>query len=170
MVVKINSKNIIIGIIIALFSSQQVFASNWKHIENNKTNKASIYLQTNTIKKNGAFVTYTTRLKIKNIGDYINVVHTNCSDFSSATLGTYEYSKDFSISYDNLEIPQELTPIDKTSLLYNVAPIACTSENTYQVVKPKKENKFVKVIKGIGKGIGYILIAPFVLIALILGA
>lgn len=166
----VNNKSIIIGLIITIFSSQQVFANDWKHIENNKTNKASIYLQTNTIKKDGVFVTYTTRLKMKNIGDYINVVHTKCSDFSSATLGTYEYSKDFKINYDNLKIPQELTPIDKTSLLYNVAPIACTLENTYQVIKPKKENTFVKVIKGIGKGIGYILIAPFALIAIILGA
>lgn len=164
------NKNIIVGIIFSLLLTQQAFASNWKHIENNKTNKASIYLQTNTIKKDGAYATYTTRLKMKNVGDYINVVYTNCSDFSSATLGTYEYADDFSTSYESLSIPRELTSLDKTSLLYNVAPIACISEHSYNVVKPKKENKFVKVIKGIGIGIGYILIAPFALLALVLGA
>lgn len=164
------NKNIIVGIILALLVSQQTFASNWKHIENNKTDKASIYLQTNTIKKEGAFATYTTRLKMKNVGDYINVVYTNCSDFSSATLGTYEYADDFSISYESLDIPRDLTQLDKTSLLYNVAPVACTAEHSYNVVKAKKPNKFVKVMKGIGTGLGYIIIAPFALLFLLLGA
>lgn len=168
--VKMINKNIIVGIIFSLLLTQQAFASNWKHIENNKTNKASIYLQTNTIKKDGAYATYTTRLKMKNVGDYINVVYTNCSDFSSATLGTYEYADDFSIIYESLDVPKELTPLDKTSLLYNVVPIACTAEHSYLVVKPKKPNKFVKVMKGIGTGLGYIIIAPFALLFLLLGA
>ena len=165
-----KNKKFIIGIILTFLVSQQAFASNWKHIDNNKTNKASIYLQTNTIKRDDAYVTYTTRLKMKNVGDYINVVYTNCSDLSSATLGTYEYAKDFSIKYESLDIPNELTALDKTSLLYDVAPIACSSEPSYNVAKPKKDNKFVKVLKGIGTDIGFILIAPFALLAVLLGA
>lgn len=170
MVVKRINKTLIIGIIIVLISSQQVFANNWKQIENNKINKISIYLQTDTIKKEDFYVTFTTRLNIKKVGDYINVVQTNCTDLSSATLGTYEYSKDFSINYENLKTSTNLTPIDKTSSLYNVAQIACTSENTYNTVHPKKENLFIKVAKGIGTVIGYIFIAPLAILAIIFGS
>jgi hypothetical protein len=170
MVVERRNKDVFIGLIIAFLLSQPVFANNWKHIENNKTDNVSTYIQTNTIRKDNGNVTYTTRLKMKNVGDYINVVYTNCSDLSSATLGTYEFDKNFSIVYEGLDIPSELTALDKTSLLYNVATTACTLDHSYNVAKAKKGNKFVKVMKGIGTVLGCILIAPFVLVAAILGA
>jgi hypothetical protein len=170
MVVKKSNKNALVGMIIAFLLSSPVFANNWKHIENNKTDKVSTYIQTNTIRKDSKNVTYTTRLKIKNTGDYINVVYTNCSDFSSATLGTYEFDKNFSIYYENLTIPSELMPLDKTSLLYNVASVACTLDNSYNVKKAKSENLFVKVMKGLGTVLACVLIAPFYLVAAVLGA
>jgi hypothetical protein len=172
MVVKIFNKYFILGIITLILSQPVLAANNWKHIENNKTNKVSTYLQTNSINKSGDFVTYTTRLKMKNVGDYINVVYTNCTDFSSATLGTYEFNKDFSISYEDLysNIPSELTPLDNTAILYNVASVACVSNQTYKVIKGKKENMFVKVVKGVGTVIGFILLAPFVIVAAVFSA
>lgn len=166
----------VIIIILLLFINIGAAHSAWKKIENPVNNSAKIYVETKYIKKETPYVTYTIRMKDKLLGDYINIVKTDCSDLSSAIISTIEYDSSFVPIYNNEE--PTFKPVDKNASLYNCATYACTSKDTYtkNVIDDKdamihsSDKVAVKILKGIGIGIGCIVALPVILLVFLFGA
>lgn len=125
------SKFVIAAFAIFFTVNNTSYAAALKEIDN-PINDVKIYIYKKYIQKENSSATYTIRIQDKNVGDYINVINTNCSDFSSAIVTTTEYNSSFVPIYDNiLSEDLDYKSIDKNSVLYNAATYACMSENTY---------------------------------------
>lgn len=133
-----------------------------------------VYIYKGYIHKELPYVTYTVRTKDKELGDYINIVRTNCNDMSTGIISTLNYDKTFYPTYNMEQSNLNLKPLNSGAALYNAATYACTNNDTYTKTKKnassEKDGLGMKIVKGIGKTLGFIIILPFALIAVLLGA
>lgn len=130
-------KLLIIFFIFTLFFNTAT-ASEWKKIkdENIKNLKLEVWLNSFYYKRNGDYVIYRVRFKNNEIGDYENMVCTNCSDYTSAILNTQLFDKTYIPTFPDVsEVNTNLVEIDKTSMLMSVIPIICNASN-YPETKP----------------------------------
>lgn len=157
-------------LLFSIFSSSPVYAGSWKNMNNKNFKNINIEIKKDAIYKNQNYVFYTVHFKSKKIGDYINVIRTNCSDFTSNILMTSAYDDSFKPYYEDYEIDESNNKaIDSTSILYDSATYACMAKDNYSKSSKssKGESKVKKVFKGIGEGLLMILVLPFALIGAI---
>lgn len=170
-------KKFVILILLLVINIETALAS-WEKIENPTNNRVKIYIEKKYIKKETPYVTYTVRMKDKKLGNYINIIKTDCSDLSSAIIATLEYDSSYIPIYNLDEQNYEFKPIQKDAMLYNPATYACMSKDTYtkNVIEDKdaiihsSDNVAVKILKGIGIGIGCIVALPVILLVMLFNA
>ena len=158
-------KKIIYLLIISLLFIQTANANSWKKINNSKFKDVIMEIKEDAIHRVNNYVLYTVHFKNKDIGDYINVICTDCANFSSNIILTTEYDKNFAPIYETYKINYlNLQPIGNNTMLYNAAVYACTSKESYNKSEKTGDSKVKKVVKSIGKCIGTILMLPFALL------
>ena len=133
-----------------------------------------LYIYKGYILKELPYVTYTVRMKDKEMGDYINVVKTNCNDMSSGVITTFNYDKSYYPLYTNLNNDITYKPLQSGAALYNAAAFACTHSDTYKKTKENASTETdgmgMKILKGTGKTLGFIILLPFILLGALAGS
>ena len=132
-----------------------------------------LYIYKDYILKNLPYVAYTVRIKDKEMGDYINIVATDCNDMSTGVISTFSYDKSYYPDYESLEPKINFEPLKSGAVLYNAATYACTSKDTYLKTKEdsssEKDGVCMKILKGTGTAIGVIIALPFYLLGALAG-
>jgi len=132
-----------------------------------------IYIYKKYIYKELPYVIYTVRTKDKEMGDYINIVKTNCNDMTTGIISSFNYDKDYYPTYITHDDNVSLTQLQRGAALYSAAKYACTNNDTYKKTKEnlstEKDGLGMKILKGTGKTIGFILVLPFALLAILMG-
>lgn len=134
-----------------------------------------LYIYKNSIYKDTPNVIYTIRINDKEMGDYINIVETNCNDMSAGLIKTFEFNKKYNPVYNMSLSDVVLEPVKPGTVLYIAGTYACTSNDSYSKTKTKKTKNSgedgicMKILKGTGKTIGFILILPFVILGALAG-
>ena len=169
-------KHLIVILLLNVYFLHPAFAKGWTEVKS-QNSSIKAYINEDNIQKNNITVIYTLRFKDKNIGDYINVVQSNCSDFSTAVLATYEYDKNLKIDYSSIlsiSMP-EYKQIDDSSILYNAASIACVlpsnTKNFTEIKKTESNKKSTneksltkKIISGVGDSVLFVVCLPFAIL------
>ena len=141
-----------------------------KELESNDPDKR-VFIYTEYIEKVAPFAKYTVRIKSGKQGDYISIVETNCSDFSSIVFLTLKYSANYYPYYSSKDTGK-FQQLDRSSILYNAASYACMSNDTYSETSKKSvsksnDNIAVKILKGIGTTVGCIVLLPIAILVAI---
>lgn len=169
---KINLKNIIILFILFISLQGAGYCTPALKEIDSTIDTINLYIYKGYIQKKLPYVTYTVRTKDKNMGDYINIVKTNCNTMDTGIVSSLVFDKNYYPTY-NFDTQVELTPINSNALLYNAAKLACSSNDTYTKTKQnassEKDGIPMKILKGTGKTIGFILVLPFAILGALLG-
>ena len=106
------------------------------------------------------------------MGDFINTIKTDCSDMTTGIVQSIAYDKNYYPTYNESE-NVSLDTLNTNSVLYNAAMFACNSKDTYTKTKKnassEKDGIPMKILKGTGQTIGFILVLPFALLGALLG-
>lgn len=133
-----------------------------------------LYIYKGYVLKELPYVTYTVRMKDKEMGDYINIVKTNCNDMSTGVISTFSYDKSYFPAYNTLDTNIYLAPLKSGAALYNAATYACTSADSYTKTKNKgsseKDGMGMKILKGTGEVLGTIIVLPFAILGALVGS
>ena len=132
-----------------------------------------LYIYKGYVYKDLPYAIYTVRIKDKEMGDYINVVKTNCNDMSTGIISTFKYDKSYYPTYNMNNTDVSLEPLKSGAALYNAATYACTNNDTYAKTKEnassEKDGLGMKILKGTGKTIGFIIILPIAIVGALAG-
>lgn len=167
-------KKILILLLIFIGFQTNCYSSSLKELES-PIDTIKLYIYKDYIYKNLPNVIYTIRINDKAMGDYINIVETNCNDMSSGVIKTFEFDKKYNPIYNISLSDVVLEPAKPGTILYTAGTYACTSNDSYAKSKTKKTKNSgedgigMKILKGAGKTIGFILILPFVILGALLG-
>ena len=171
---KMNYFKKMLVIIFAVMSFQTVCLSApaLKEIDN-PIETIKLYIYKGYIYKNLPYVLYTVRMNDKVMGDYINIVKTNCNDMSTGVISTFKYDKSYYPTYNLNDTNVSLEPLKSGAALYNAATYACTNSETYVKTKEnassERDGVAMKIIKGTGKTIGFIIALPFIILGSLAG-